>query len=368
MTGGAKLDVDFSLAIHNRTGKYFIGRDLLATNGLPIADVRYWYLKRRAPPKGLYGGVIGRLQHLHIRGRTIGGAMGWLPRRRSARPLLHLDPFTVPSTVLRRRDAVLCHDLGPITHPELFAAEVSAIYRAIYREIADVGPHLICVSEASLRSFATLYPAARPASRRVIYPALRPDLSSAAARAMPGIEPPFLLTVGSIGARKNQARCIDAFARSGLHARGVRYVLCGGPEPGFAQVAAAAAATPGVVLLGYVADAELSWLYGAASGFVLASLLEGFGMPVAEAIARGLVPLVSRGSVLEEVAGEGAIGVDPLDPDEIAARMIALVELDAGERARRRRLLGRSLDRFSIERVRETWRSALAEIVEEETA
>lgn len=358
-----RVDVDFSLAIHNRTGKYFIGRDLLDTKDLPIGRCYYWGLAAKAPPSGLFGKIVGRLQHHHISAHAIGGAMRILPRRGPTRPLLHLDPFTIPSTILRNIDAILCHDLGPLTHRDLFDATVTRIYRPIYDEIAAVGPHLIFVSKASQAQFEALYPDAKPASVRCIYPHIRAGATTTSPEPVPAVSRPFILTVGSIGSRKNQRTCIEAYARSGLGHRGVDYVICGGKEPGFEQVQALADRTPGVVCLPYVSDAQLSWLYGSALGFALVSRVEGFGMPVAEAIAHGLVPLVTRDSVLQEVAGEGALVADAEDAGEIAQRMIHLVEMREDQRMRRVGQLRGSIARFDIDAVREDWRIAFRDIL-----
>ena len=358
-----RVDVDFSLAIHNRTGKYFIGRDLLETAGLPIGKTYYWRIAAAEPPSGFFGRVIGRLQLWHVKGQALGGPFGLIPRRRSGPPLLHLDPFTAPSMELRPIDAILCHDVGPLTHPDLFDDHVCRIYRPIYEEIARVGPHMIFVSEASHRAFAQLFPAARPSSARIIPPAIRQAVSFTRPVPLAVVDRPFLLTVGSIGSRKNQLRCIAAYARSGLAERGIAYVLCGGREPGSEQVLTAAESTPGVICLPYVSDAELSWLYASARGFVLVSLLEGFGMPVAEAIARNLVPLVSRDSVLHEVAGDGALLADPHDVIEIASQMTALAEMTDNERARRLIPLRDSIRRFDLDRIRQLWRDAFDEIL-----
>ncbi|RVT90185.1 glycosyltransferase family 4 protein [Sphingomonas crocodyli] len=353
------IDVDFSLAIYNRTGKYFIGRDLLETSGLPLGDVYYWRVRGQQPPRGIAGRILGKLQHLQIKGKTSGGLMGALPRRRSDRPLLHLDPHTVPTAVLRRSDAILCHDVGPVTHPALFDASVAKMYRKIYDEIARIGPHVIFVSQASQRAFEKLYPKAKLASSRVIYPPLRADLEPEAPEPVDGIDAPFLLTVGSIGDRKNQVRSIAAFAKSGLGEEGFRYVLCGGREPGAEEVEKLARETANVVLLDYVSDRQLAWLYSNAQGFVLASLLEGFGMPVSEAIARGQVALVSENSVLQEVAGDGAILVDPLDIGSIADGMRALAHLPIEERKERLSVSQGSLHRFSMAAFRDGWANAL---------
>lgn len=366
VVGGATrlpgIDVDFTLAIHNRTGKYFIGRELI--DGMPelIGNIYYGPISLAKAPGRWMGKLLGRIQHIQTRSRVMQGV--WpLPRRQPRHPMLHLDPFTVGSTALSRADVVLCHDIGPITHPELFEPGVCQAYRAIYDEIARVQPNMVFVSRASRRAFHEFYPASAPARSQVIYPAIRP-VRAGAISPPPGCENgPFLLTVGSIGDRKNQLACVNAFARSGLAERGVTYILCGAREPGFDAVARAAEETAGVRLLPYISDPELAWLYAHASGFVLASRLEGFGMPVAEAIGHGLVPAVTRGTALHEVAGEASLLVDADDEASIASAMIRLVEMQSAERSTRLEELLRSLDRFTSERFLEQWRALLRRIL-----
>jgi glycosyltransferase involved in cell wall biosynthesis len=356
------VDVDFSLAIHNRTGKYFIGRDVIALFGDMVGSVYYGSLPLRKPPTGLTARLLGRAQRWQVMSRVGPHRISWPQRPRGVRPLLHLDPFTVPTTRLRRSDAVLCHDIGPLTHPSLFDPGVCAAYRRIYANIARAGPHVVFVSRTSEDAFHTFFPNSRLSSSRVIYPMLRTEISSEQASTVADIDGPFLLTVGSIGSRKNQARCIAAFGRSGLADRGVRYVVCGGKEPGSDHVEALAKRTMGVTLLPYVSDAELAWLYCNAQGFVLASLLEGFGIPVAEAIAHGLVPVVSRDGVLAEVAGPGAVQVDPLDEADIAEAMVTLTDLDDARRSVHMRTLQESVRRFTVDQFEQGWNDLINEM------
>ena len=366
MPGAATVDVDFTLAVHNRTGKYFIGKDLI--DGVPDLIGRTYYgpAALPAPPNGVVGRILARVQGWQVQAFS-GQRRLPLPRRTSRRPILHLDPFTVGSTILKPQDVVLCHDIGPITHPSLFEERVSAAYEAIYAEVARVGPHLVFVSAASMAEFHDRYDA-DPRRSLVIYPPIALSHGAAPPMHVDAVSGPFLLTVGSIGARKDQLSCIRAFGASGLAERGYRYVLCGGREPGFEEVAAAARSTPGVVLLPYVTDGQLAWLYQHAESFILASRLEGFGMPVAEAIAHGLVPIVTRNSVLEEVAGEGAQLVGAGNIDEIAAAMTDAAAMPADERLNRLSALQVAIQRFTPERFIRLWRAKLQAVLDEASA
>ena len=357
----AGIDVEFSLALHDKTGKYFIGRDLIAANADRIVRQLYWRSASPAPPGGLTARVIGRLLAIEVAARVKSRVFARVaPRLRPPRPVLHMDPFMVLLHRLRAGDIVLCHDIGPLTHPDLFAAPVVAAYHKAYAEIAAAAPHMVFVSRASQVAFHARHGDAFSSSR-VICPAIRVEVGEGPRTPVTGVGSRYLLTVGSVGARKNQARAIEAFARSGLASEGFEYVLCGGREPGFEAVAQSAQRTPGVRLLDYQDDGRLNWLYDHAAGFVLPSLLEGFGLPVAEAAARGLVPIVSAGGVLEEVAGASALAVDPLDADAIAAAMRQLAVMPPDETGDRRQALARAVARFSSDAFARGWREAIDE-------
>ena len=95
--------------------------------------------------------------------------------------------------------------------------------------------------------------------------------------------------------------------------------------------------TPGpgrVILTGHVPDDALDALFRGASAFVYPSLSEGFGLPVLDAMARGIPCVVSATSSLPEVAGDAAVFVDPtsttglfdalsrvVNDEELAARL-----------------------------------------------
>jgi alpha-1,3-rhamnosyl/mannosyltransferase len=78
--------------------------------------------------------------------------------------------------------------------------------------------------------------------------------------------------------------------------------------------------------LGYVPDADRPALYAGAAGLAYPSLYEGFGLPPLEAAACGIPVLTSRDSPMEEVLGEKAVLVDPLDVDAIREGLLRLVD------------------------------------------
>ncbi len=104
---------------------------------------------------------------------------------------------------------------------------------------------------------------------------------------------------------------------------------------------------------GYVEPSDLPYWYAAATIFVLPSHYEGFGLPVAEAMASGTPVITSSTSSLPEVAGDAALLVDPSSPVEIARAMLELAE----DCERRRELAARGIRRSR----RFTWKQAAEE-------
>src|SRR5207247_9750014 len=93
--------------------------------------------------------------------------------------------------------------------------------------------------------------------------------------------------------------------------------------------------------LGYVPRADLPRLYSGATGLVYPSLLEGFGLPIVEAMACGAPVITSNNSSMREVAGEAAVLVDPCDVREMTEAMTRLAE----DQSLRQELSARGLKR-----------------------
>jgi glycosyltransferase involved in cell wall biosynthesis len=353
---GPRYLADFSLALINRTGAYYACRDIV--DGLPefFTRTRYWRWPQGREPGGLLRKLLGRAMLFELGHPRL---WGLLPRLPGAGPTLFLDPLYVLRARLERSDIVLCHDVGPVTHAHLFDPSTVRLYGQAYEQIRAAGPGMVFVSEASKQAFTARFGESYR-FLEVIPLYVRRASERGGVQQPRGVAGPFLLTAAAYEARKNHARMIAAFQRSGLRARGYSYVLCG-PRGNIADsVERLAKSTPGVVSLGQVSDAELRWLYRNACGFVLPSLLEGFGLPPLEASRHGLLSLISADGAQPEAVGEGAVTVDPTSVEAIAAGMRQLIDMPSAERARRLALARAHADRLSRERFIARWNELLA--------
>ena len=347
---------DFSLALINRTGAYYVCRDVVERLNHFFPAVRYWRFFEQSEPQGLMRKLLGRAM-LYELGRITRSKLFLRPH--NDLPTLFLDPLYVLRARLEARDIVLCHDVGPLTHTELFYASTTAMYERAYAEIKRAKPGMVFVSESSRTEFMSLF-GEDFRFLKVIPLYVRKALAGDAETAPPGVTKPFLLTVGALEVRKNHKRIIEAFLASGLREHGYSYVFCGPRGNSADEVQALAATTPGVHGFGYLSDAEVRWLYRNATGFVLPSLLEGFGLPPLEAAQQGLVSIVSRDGAQKEAVGEGAILVDPKSVSDIAAGMQRLAAMPEDERQHRLTLARSHADALSQELYLQRWSDLLS--------
>ena len=161
----------------------------------------------------------------------------------------------------------------------------------------------------------------------------------------------LLLSLSAKRPHKNLAALIDALALIPAERRPV-LVVPGYPtwyEQELEERTRAAGVQDDVRMPGWVSGSELEGLWGVAAAFVFPSLYEGFGLPVLEAMARGVPVACSNASSLPEVAGDAALLFDPHDVRAIAAAVERLLE-DPAE-AERLRARGRErVRRFTWER------------------
>jgi glycosyltransferase involved in cell wall biosynthesis len=332
-----RLLIDCSLSLINQTGAHHIAVDLSKAFG-ELAVIRRW--RRLGPqlPGGITRKILGRLMLREIAMLGTSDKFLWPEQKEKPLKRLLLDPLYVSRSRLERSDIVLCHDIGPISHPELYGPGTEESYEKAYTKIVAARPGIVFVSQGSQRAFEARFGLDFRFLKTIpLY--VRAGSSNGQTEPIPGVERPFFLTVGALETRKNQVTAIEAFGRYGFAGRGTSYILCGARGAGAEKIEAKAGQTPGVKVLGYVSDPQLRWLYKEASGFVLPSLLEGFGMPALEAAQAGLIPILSRESALSEAVSGLGIEVDPHSVSEIGAAMDSVLALDDQTRSKRKKAL-----------------------------
>jgi len=151
---------------------------------------------------------------------------------------------------------------------------------------------------------------------------------------------PYLLYLGNLKPHKNLPRTLAAFAQIADRVPH-DFLLLGPGDSEALRRAVPERLASRVHFAGVVPDARLKEYLGHASGLVLASLYEGFGLPPVEAMALGVPALVSRAASLPEVCGDAALYCEPLSVPDMARGLLTLLT-DERERAR---LVSRGLAR-----------------------
>jgi glycosyltransferase involved in cell wall biosynthesis len=267
---------------------------------------------------------------------------------------------TVLPLALRRLGLDLLHNVSSFAPALPGVPQVTTILDLIYRRFPETHSGVLA------RGVGLLVPLAARRSRRVIalseaakrdivdllgVPAERVDVTYVGP-GMREVDPtpervlrerfdlgtsPLVLTVSAKRPHKNLERLFEAFGRVQLEPEPLLFV------PGYATSFEAAlrrkaeSAAPGRIRFsGWLAEEDLEGLYRAASCFVFPSLAEGFGLPVLEALVRGVPVACSDVSSIPEVAGDAAIYFDPTDSAAIAAAIeCVLSDRDLRERLRR---------------------------------
>lgn len=262
-----------------------------------------------------------------------------LAARRAGVELLHSMANFAPCSGRFRR-VVTIHDLQYRAVPEALSWPSRVGTSALMRIAARHADRIIAVSAAGRDELVSGLGV--PARRiDVVANGVRPPAPPAMApqRSRYGLPARALaLAVATNLPHKNLPALLDALALVPPPQRPVLVLVGHGTDEGdLAERAAAAGVGEDVRLLGARTTEELESLYALADCFVLASLHEGFGLPVLEAMARGLPVACSDIPALREVAGEAAVYFDPRRPEQIAMRIGGLLA-DAGLATRLREL------------------------------
>ena len=231
---------------------------------------------------------------------------------------------------------VTVHDLSFMRYPQAFPPVQRVYLQSQVRRSARAARRVIAVSHATKQDVVELFGVA-PERIDVVHNGVDASFCPAPAgqieafRRRQGLPERYVLHLGTLEPRKNLVRLVQAFAQVKAQDSGqppVKLVLAGGKgwsyDAIFAEVGRLGLEQE-VIFPGYIADQELAWWYRAAAVFAYPSLMEGFGLPVLEAMACGAPTVTSTISSLPEVAGDAALLVDPSSVDALAAALQRLL-------------------------------------------
>lgn len=263
----------------------------------------------------------------------------------------HIDILHSPANVLPEMlprscaGVVTLHDLAFLRYPHVLTRSKRVYHRTFTMRSLRHATMIIANSNSTKQDAIEL--AGIPADRiQTVYPCIDQRFSNVvndediqAFRQKQGLAKGYILYLGTLEPRKNITTLIDAYAHLRTsYGREEKLVLAGGKgwlyDSIFEKVQKLGLESE-VVFPGFVSDEEQLLWYHAASAFVYPSLYEGFGIPVAEALACGVPVVTSNISSLPEAGASLALTVDPSDAEAMAGAIYkALTDESLRERCR----------------------------------
>ena len=231
--------------------------------------------------------------------------------------------------------AIFVHDLAFRIRPQEVPWQQRMYFRAVLPRALRQAAAVIVPSESTRRDLLQLYKVSGLEHKVEVIPEGVPP--AVAAGPLPdGVEPGFILAVGTVEPRKNYPRLLAAYRQLRGHRGALPFIING--RPGVPQLVIAGragwaygdtlqriAAEPGVRYLGHVDEPTLAALYESASVLAFPSLYEGFGLPLLEAMTRGVPAVVGATGALPELAVGSAITVNAEDAGAIAGGLERLL-------------------------------------------
>ena len=275
--------------------------------------------------------------------------------------VFHGPSFQMPPTG-KAANVLSIHDLVFHIYPDLAIPSSVRHFGARLKEYIKRADIITTISDSTAADIIKYFNVS-PEKIRTIYPGATllkhaTDHEIEETRTKYGLSKNFILFVGCIEPRKNLARLLKAFERSNLW-QDFELVLVGPKGWHTDEILSTwenLKCQKRIRWIDYVGDEYLSPLYSGASFLAYPSILEGFGLPILEAMSVGCPVLTSNISAMPEVAGEAAYLVDPFNLDSIADGLLTMASDSA---------LRKSLSELGYQRVTAfTWEKMARETID----
>jgi glycosyltransferase involved in cell wall biosynthesis len=241
-------------------------------------------------------------------------------------PAHRLPPF-LPAAMAK---IVTIHDLVWWEWPETMNRATFFLEKTHVPSTLKRADAIVASSRATITSLKRAFPLTADKTH-LIYPGTSPLLppEEPAFVDQYGIKRPYFLFVGTLEPRKNLVRLLEAYGGLPEALREeVSFVIAGGKGWGNDNIQdhiERLNLSEQVHVIGYVDEKSLSTLYAHALFLTMPSLGEGFGLPLTEAMTRGVPVLTSHSSSMPEVAGEAGLLVDPLNIPSIQEGLFTMI-------------------------------------------
>ena len=226
--------------------------------------------------------------------------------------VFHSSDWTQPPSKAYKVTTI--HDLVPLRFPELTPSNVVQAHKRRLSWVKKEADKIISVSEYTKKEAVDLL-GIDPGRIEVIYEGPDPDIKKVSLdqvlklKKKYQIEGDYLLEIGT-DFRKNLSNVVKAFIRFKKKNKYFKLVILGRKLEDFNN--------KDILQVGQVAREELSAFYSGAQAVVYASLYEGFGLPIIEAMKVGVPVVTSNVASMPEIAGEAGVLIEPKDPESIA--------------------------------------------------
>jgi len=223
------------------------------------------------------------------------------------------------------------HDLSHVYCPENSSPLIRMYYATILRRACHRAAKVFTVSEFTRRQIVE-WSGIPP--QKVFNVSCGVDAAYRPGEEEYGLPFPYLLCVSNRKRHKNEFRMVEAFAKADIDPR-IHLVLTGAPATALSHWIERLKVAPRVDFVGPVSEAKLPSLYRGAKALLFASLYEGFGLPLLEAMACGTPVVTSNTTAMPETAGDAAVLVDPTSVEQISHAICEVVS-DVSMRAKLR--------------------------------
>ena len=288
--------------------------------------------------------------------------------------IIHALSWLTPSTK-KAKKVVTIHDLTCLTHPECHPTWRVVSYKRLIKHSVENSDAILAVSESTKRDIVRYY-GVDPDKITVTYNGINHQIFNRIdriedlekAKRKYGITKQYVYYLGTIEPRKNVEFLIDAFLEANQKLGDKLQLVLSGKigwkVEGLLQKIQAYSRTNKIIYTGYLSIQDTVALYNTAEVFVYPSLYEGFGLPIAEAMACGCPVITTDISSLPEVAGDAGILVDPYDRNGLAEAITLVVK----DREMRKTMQKKSIcqaRRFTWENTAKVTRNVYKKLVSE---